>query len=305
LRTQLILCGVVFAGFASAQYRDPVLADAPIRVSDHVQEILGFPNVVFVTGNDATLVIDTGMGARNGELITRVARRLAAGKGQKLYLTTTHYHPEHVGGEVGFPKDTILIRAAAQQKEVAEHGMEMIKRFAMNPQWSDLLKDVSSLRTPDITFDRELAIDLGGVTARLLYYGGGHTIGDQFIMVEPDSVLVSGDLVQNKVVPSLLPGGAGSTSWLAVLDKVEPLHPRIIVPTHSRIGDGSLIGQVRAFIVDMRGRTLALKAKGVAVEDTVKQITEDFKMAYPDWAANPDWANITTVPGFVRRIYAE
>ena len=104
---------------------------------------------------------------------------------------------------------------------------------------------------------------------------------------------------------SLLGGTAGSSAWIATLDRLETLHPRIIVPTHSRTGDGSLIAEVRAFIVDMRTRTLALKAKGVGVEDAVKQMTDYFKTAYPEWVANTDWANVNSIPGFVRRIYAE
>jgi glyoxylase-like metal-dependent hydrolase (beta-lactamase superfamily II) len=305
LRAYILIAVLWCAGLASAQFRTPVLTETPVRVSNHVQEILGFPNIIFVTGEQATLVIDTGMGQTNGATVTRVARTLAQGKGQKLYLTTTHFHPEHVAGEGGFPQGTVLIRATVQQQELAEHGMEMVTRFGMNPQWSDLLKTVTKLRQPDITFDHELTIDLGGVTARLLYFGGGHTRGDELIFVEPDSVLVSGDLVQNRVVPSLLGEGASSTSWLEVLDKIEPLHPKIVVPTHSQIGDGSLIAKERDFIVDMRTRTLALKEKGVAVEEAAKQITEQFKTAYPDWASSTDWPNLTSVPAFVRRIYAE
>lgn len=305
MHLRILAAGFLCCGFANGQFRAPMLTESPARVSEHVKEILGFPNIIFITGEQATLVIDTGMGRANGEAVTRVARKLAQGKGQKLYLTTTHFHPEHVAGEGGFPPGTVLIRDAVQQQEIAEQGLEMVRRFAMNPQWTDLLKDVTSLRQPDITFDRELALDLGGVTARLLYYGGGHTRGDEVIFVEPDGVLVSGDLVQNRVVPSLLGDRTGSTDWLKTLDKIEQLHPRIVVPTHSRTGDGSLVGQVRAFILDMRSRTLALKSRGVAVEDAATQITQQFRDAYPEWARSPDWPNVMAVPNFVRRIYLE
>ena len=45
-------------------------------------------------------------------------------------LTTTHFHPEHAGGEAGFPAGTILIRNAVQQREMELHGKEMIDLFA-------------------------------------------------------------------------------------------------------------------------------------------------------------------------------
>jgi hypothetical protein len=56
--------------------------------------IKGFPNIGIVVGSQATLVIDTGLGTKNGQIVAEVAQRLSS-RGQKLYLTTTHYHAEH------------------------------------------------------------------------------------------------------------------------------------------------------------------------------------------------------------------
>jgi hypothetical protein len=106
------------------------------------------------------------------------------------------------------------------------------------------------------------------------------------------------------VVPAVSDGGS-LMSWLAVLDKLEALKPRWIVPDHSRVGDGSLIGQERGFILDMRSRALALKKQGVSAADAGKRLTDDFKAAYPAWAQNPDWPNVNSINGFVQRVYAE
>src|SRR5579884_3537588 len=77
------------------------LPEASTRASEHVQVIAGFPNIAIVTGDRATLVVDTGLGPSNGAIAARIARKL--GKASKLYLTTTHFHPEHAAGEDGFP----------------------------------------------------------------------------------------------------------------------------------------------------------------------------------------------------------
>ena len=50
------------------------------------------------------------LGAKNGQIVAKVAQRLSP-KGHKLYLTTTHYHAEHAAGDGGFPPDTVVIRA--------------------------------------------------------------------------------------------------------------------------------------------------------------------------------------------------
>ena len=83
----------------------PILGEETVRISEHVWAIMGFPNIAIIPGTRATLVVDTGLGPRNGATIARVAARLAP-HNTKLFLTTTHFHPEHAAGAAGFPPGT-------------------------------------------------------------------------------------------------------------------------------------------------------------------------------------------------------
>src|SRR6202140_487696 len=114
----LIVAGAILLPVvARAQLKQPLLSDDNLkRVSDHVSVLEGFPNVVFVIGSRATLVVDTGLGERNGATVMRAEQKLA--KGPILYLTTTHYHSEHTTGDQAFPANTILIRNSVQQEEM-------------------------------------------------------------------------------------------------------------------------------------------------------------------------------------------
>lgn len=290
----------VLAAFVIAPAQNPeqgVPENSVTQVSEHVYAIVGWPNVGIVVGNRATLVIDTGMGARNGAIVAREAEKLT--KTPNLYLTTTHFHPEHAMGVQSFPARTILIRPAVQQEEMEKHGSEFIELFRnRSPKFKELLQDVK-LRPPDILFDRELKLDLGGVTARLMWFGPGHTAGDELIFVEPDSVLLPGDIVENKLVPSMPNADASPKGWLAILDKIEPLKPRFIVPDHGPLGDGSLIAKERAFLLALQNRALELKRQGVSVEDAGKQVIAEFKAKYPDYEP------INGIANAVRRVYAE
>ena len=78
-----------------------------------------------------------------------------------------------------------------------------------------------------------------------------------------------------------------------------------MIPTHSKVGDASLITSEAAFIRDMQGRVAALKRSGVSPGETVTRLTELFKKNYPDWVANTDWPNVSSMTGFVNRLYAE
>jgi glyoxylase-like metal-dependent hydrolase (beta-lactamase superfamily II) len=275
----------------------PVLGEDTVKVSDHVWAIMGFPNIAIVVGARATLVVDTGLGPRNGAIVARVAAKFSAPNG-KLFLTTTHFHPEHAAGDAGFPAGTILIRNAEQQREMDVHGKEIVERFSSsNPQRKELLAD-TRLRTPDVIYNDDAKIDLGGATARLLWFGRAHTNGDELIFVEPDRTLISGDVVQNKTVPNISGDGGTPASWLAVLDKIAALNALHVLPDHSEPGDGSLVAQEKAFIADVQARALALKKQGVTVDDAGKQLSAELKTKYADWP-------YMNVAAFVKSVYAE
>src|SRR3984893_18462399 len=167
------------------------------QISDHVyiipdNNVPVVPNVGYIVGDHAMLVIDTGLGPRNGAAVYEIAKKLAGTKA--LYLVTTHVHPEHDLGAQAFPDTTKLIRSTDQVKDIAEFGLQLADIFAKrSPINADLLKD-ATFRKADITFEGDYDLDLGGVHAKLTAMGANHTAGDTIVWVETDRVLFSGDL---------------------------------------------------------------------------------------------------------------
>jgi len=266
------------------------------RVSEHVYALVGWPNIGIVVGSRATLVIDTGLGERNGATIMRVVQKLE--KGPVLYLTTTHYHSEHVTGEQAFPANTVLIRPVVQQQELIQLLPGHMARFReMSQQNKELLADVK-LRTPDLRFDGEMKLDLGGATARLFCLGRAHTRGDMLIFVEEDSVLIPGDIVESKLFP-IMPEESSMKGWIAVLDKLEPLKPRLIVPDHGELGDGSLIAKQKAVMQELQGRALELKREGKSADEAGKLLTDELH------AKHPDYAQAERIAADVKLVYGE
>jgi glyoxylase-like metal-dependent hydrolase (beta-lactamase superfamily II) len=154
------------------------------------------------------------------------------------------------------------------------------------------------LRSPDVIFDQEVTVDLGDVTARLLWFGGAHTKGDELTFVELDRTLISGDVVQNQTMPNIFGDGGTPASWLAVLDKVTALKSTHVLPDHSAPGDGSLVAAEISLISEIRTRALALQRQGVSPDDAGKLVSADLKTEHPDW---PN----TNASGFVKSVYAE
>ena len=296
----LILVGAIWTSkMAKAQLPQPLMSEENMtRVSDHVFVLVGFPNVGIVVGSRGTLVIDTGLGERNGATVLRTAQKLAKGPG--LYLTTTHYHSEHTAGEQAFPASTIILRPIVQQQEMDKRVSAHLDAFRkMSAQNEGLLQEVK-FRTPDILFDREAKVDLGGVTARLFWLGPAHTVGDELIFVEEDGVLLPGDIVQKNIFPIMPNEDASVKGWLANLDSIEALHPRLIVPDHGEpIVGPSQIGLEREYLLALQARALELMRRGVSAEDAGKQITMELRAKYPDWP-NPN-----NIAGEVRRVYEQ
>ena len=257
-------------------------ADNLSQVSPHVWTIKGFPNIGIVVGTRATLVIDTGLGTKNGQVVAAAAQRLSP-KGQKLYLTTTHYHAEHAAGDGGFPDGTIVIRPNIQQAELESEGQKLIDLFSSrSPEDKELLAD-ARINPANILFNGSYQLDLGGVSAGLYWFGGAHTRGDELILVQPDSVLFSGDVVQNKAGPYFYCTDCTPQSWLAVLNQVARLDPKIVVPDHSPPGDGSLIAQERDMMAWLASRIAALKASGATAGQATQTLTAEAKEKYPGW----------------------
>lgn len=276
----------------------PILSQNATKVSEHVWTIIGFPNVAIVVGKGATLVVDTGLGPANGATVAKVAARLAPAN-TKLFLTSTHYHPEHAGGDAGFPAGTILIRNAVQQKQVETDGDRVLDNFRSASEQNRKLLAGVKIRAPDVLFDKEIVVDLGGgVKTRLLWLGGAHTRGDQLALVEPDQTLISGDVVQDKTVPFIYGTDSTPKDWETTIEKVAALNVAHVLPDHSSPGDGSMVTAERDLIVGIRKRALELKAQGVSPDAAGKQISAALKQQHPDWEN-------TDVSDFVKRTYLE
>lgn len=253
----------------------------------------GVPNVGFVVGNSGVLVIDTGMGASNGKTVLAEAQKLAGSK--KIYLVTTHVHPEHDLGAQAFPATTTMIRSNAQVKEIAEEGMRTADVFRSRSAVNKQLLDGAEFRKADVTFDNDYSLDLGGVTVKLIALGPSHTQGDTGAWVEADRVLYSGDVAM-KALPAFASSKASAKAWLASLGKLDALKPAIVVPSHGPIGDASYISAYRTYITRIQGRAAALKREGKTVDQAVETITAELKPDYPDTGR---------AAGAIRAAYAE
>jgi glyoxylase-like metal-dependent hydrolase (beta-lactamase superfamily II) len=273
----------------------PIVAGEPVEVAggvfvipDHRVELV--PNVGIVVGDRAALVIDTGLGPRNGAFVLEQARRLAPGR--RLYLTVTHFHPEHGFGAQAFTGAATIVYNAGQRADLRRKGAAYLDMFTgMSPAIAAELAGVEFVE-PDLVYDREAELDLGGRTAALRAVGPAHTSSDQIVLVD-GRVLFGGDLLETRIfpiVPYLPPYDVDvdGDGWISVLDRLGALEPEVVVPGHGEVTDAGLIHDVRGYLAHVRAEATRLRAAGVSAGDAAAVIEKDARARWSTWE-RPEW----------------
>ena len=250
-------------------------------------------NVVVIMGRDASLVVDTGE-------IPSVAHRMVAEiRGMKAppvrYILHTHWHGDHLLAngvfKAAWPEAKIIAsshtvsRAAffyadypakAKQRlpilmdDLRKRGLEtkneeertFLSRTydcveAMIPETGEMQYVV-----PDTVVDGEMTVDLGGLPVEIRFIGVGNTPGDLVAWVPSEKLIATGDML---VAPVPYAIGSDLVPWAATLDRVEALHPAVIVPGHGPVmKDDQYLRDVRALIASIPPQIEALRARGIA-----------------------------------------
>jgi len=277
--------GIVRGGQQPAAPRDPLVREgSTTKVSPHVyvvpdDDVPLVPNVGIIVGTRATLVVDTGLGPRNGETVVREVAKIS--KNADLYLAVTHVHPEHDLGAQAFPASTKVIRSRGQDQDISEFGLQVAKTFAsQSPVRAELLKDAAYRKT-DISFDGSHTLDLGGVQVHMTAVGPTHTRGDTVFFVDGDNTLFAGDVVMS-ALPAFASPYSSVRAWLGALDRIEAMKPDIIVPSHGRLVDAAAIGKYRDYLSAVQSRVRELKQQGRSVDETAQIVQRELQSRFAD-----------------------
>ena len=101
-------------------------------------------------------------------------------------------------------------------------------------RWPQIGFNITFTPTQRGTPTGALALDLGGRTLTLRAWRTAHTDNDLTVYDERSGTLWSGDLLFAGRIPAL---DGSLTGWLAVIDGIERMAPRRIVPGHGPLGD--------------------------------------------------------------------
>jgi len=272
-----------------------VPAGKTIKIAENVyvipdQRVSLVPNVGIIVGDAGVMVVDTGMGPQNAEIVLAEVQKIT--DKPILYLVSTHFHPEHNFGAQAFPEQTIFIYSIAQHRDVQRKGQQYLDLFIklFGDDVRHLLEPVEIVQ-PDVTFERRAELDLGGHRVVLLHLGNAaHTGGDTLVYLPEQKILFAGGLTPNRFFPIMPDPDSSGEGWIASLEQLERMEIASIVPGHGEVGDRSLIGIVKSYLLDLRKRVLDLKSDGRSLDQIKEVLLAEFQAMHPDWG-EPHWVN--------------
>ncbi|QKW32728.1 MBL fold metallo-hydrolase [Actinomadura sp. NAK00032] len=267
---------------------EEIARDIVVIPNRHVQLV---PNIGIIGGRDAVLVVETGMGPHNAENVLKFATEIA--KGRRIYLTTTHFHPEHAFGAKTFiPEATYLVNER-QADDLARKGPAYLEMFrGLDEAIAHRLEGVE-LPAPDLVYGTSHDLDLGGRIVELRATGRAHSLGDQVVRVPDEDVLFTGDLAETgqfAIFPWFPPHDTDVSGirWIEVMRRLAEGQPRVVVPGHGDIGGPRILADVRDYLELLRDETWKRRDTAVSERTITEEVSALLVERHPEWAGQ-EW----------------
>jgi glyoxylase-like metal-dependent hydrolase (beta-lactamase superfamily II) len=198
-------------------------------------------------------------------------------------LIATHYHADHIYGLQVFKEQGATIIAPAGFREYLDAPISAERleerQFTLDP-W---VNEDTYLVQPDEIIDSNTKFMLGNIKFEINYLGQAHSDGDLSVLIKPDGVLISGDLIFEGRVP--FTGSADTAHWLDLLQSLDNTDLVALVPGHGPVGDDP-------------NEAIALTARYLqSVRMVMKEAVDEF-VDFDTAFKAADWSEFESLPAF-------
>lgn len=185
-------------------------------------------NSTVIVGDKGVILVDSGGSAEVGRHISAAVRRIT--DKPVTHVVNTHHHGDHYLGNVAFEGATFLSSEVCRRMvlETGEEWMRIMGQAVGRP-----LAGTRPLPASVTYAEGRTEGLVQGV--RLVFWvpRGSHTAGDLMVYLPDDKVLIAGDVLVNRVVPTLQDGFL--KNWIGTLDELLALDAVHFVPGHGDI----------------------------------------------------------------------
>jgi cyclase len=244
-------------------------------------------NTTIAVGDDGVIMVDGQFAPMHDKLKVAIA---AVTPQPVKFLVNTHYHRDHVGGNVPFGKDGATVVAHENvKKKLAAGTMMLVPEVKYDPAPPEAL--------PARTYTDALKLEVKGRAAQLKHILNAHTDGDTFVYFADANVLSTGDTVAMGRYPNIDFGNGGNIKgMIAAADAYLALanDATKIVPGHGPLASKAQLAEYRAMLVTVRDRMAKLIAEGKSEADiyAAKPFADfDAKFNAPE-TASKNWMRV-------------
>ena len=229
---------IAFLILSAAAYGQAFPEPRTVRVSERVHVLLGpvqhanrlnqgyMINSTVIVGDRGVILVDSGGSAEVGRHIASAVRRIT--DKPVTHVVNTHHHGDHHLGNVAFEGATFISSEMCRRMvlETGDDWLRLMERDVGRP-----LPGTKPLAA-EVTYAEGARTEALVQGVRLVFWvpPGSHTAGDLLVHLPDEKVLIAGDVLVNRIVPTLQDGFI--KNWIRTLEDVHALEVAHFVPGH-------------------------------------------------------------------------
>jgi len=230
-------------------------------------------NILVSAGNDAVFVVD----AQVPQLTKKIQAAIAELTSQPIrFVLSTHWHPDHVGGNENLAKAGAMLRAHENVRRRMSAEQFIVAQNRKIPKAPSVAIPVAISDTAFVLNDDSIAV---------FHAPNAHTDGDMIVHFTRSNVIHMGDIFSSSSLPFIDVSSGGSLNGIIdAVDKVLALSDdkTYFIPGHGSPANKARLTMYRDMLVTLRDRIRALVSTGKTVEMILEMnITAPFAREFP------------------------
>jgi glyoxylase-like metal-dependent hydrolase (beta-lactamase superfamily II) len=218
-------------------------------------------NIGVLIGNDGVILVDDQF----GPLSEKIKNAIKAISDKPIrFVINTHYHGDHVGGNVNFGGEGAIIVAHENVRKRLSTD-----QFLATSKVEQKATAYEGL--PKITFTESVTLNLNGETVQVIHVKNAHTDGDAIIYFKEANVIHGGDVFVRYGLPFIDQENGGSIDgMIGGADRImtSANDKTVIIPGHGALATKKDVLEYKNMLQTVRGRVM----DGIKKKQSLDQI---------------------------------
>ena len=198
------------------------------------------------------------------------------------HVIDTHAHWDHAWGNEEFTTSTIIghINCYKEMNDIEWNTQWRKKVINSDDPWSEEAKTVK-ITPPNKTFEKTLEMQLSNHKIVLHYFGKAHTSGDIFIHIPEKTLLFTGDVAMNGLIPFF--GDSYPKEWPETINQLLYLPTNKFMAGHGPIGSYDDLIAAKDLIQVLTSQIEKAINNNIEIDIMIKSLISLMKPNYGNW----------------------